>query len=184
MTEPQTIPDPQVDLTEEVFEDYFGFEDIKTFVLPKSNPKAKDQFIYFRVMNEGDRSKFQSKVNRDITVVRQTGDAKIGADPAAERLALLEASVTGWTLKRRTRDGSGWEDAPFSIGSKGDLFEQWLQKADPKLVDALEMEIRKANPWMQADMTVEDINKEIDRLVELREGIEKRDAGEDSSSGK
>lgn len=180
MTESLTnaLPDEAPDLNDEVYEDYFGFDEQKTFTLPDGK-----QHIYFKVMSEGDRARFQSSVNRDITVARQTGDAKISADPAAERHALLSASVTGWSLKRKNNRGE-WEDAPFSTGNKGSEFEKWLAKANPKLVDDLEFAIRKANPWMQADMSVEDIDKEIDRLVELKVQVQEREKGEGSSSDK
>lgn len=151
---------------EQVYEDYFGFDENKTWFFPD-----KKQYIIFKVMSEGDKAKFQRETNRDITLQRSTGDAKIKADPASERWALLDASVIDWHV---FRDG---QPVPFTKGSPGATFNQWLSKANPRLVEDLEFEIRKANPWLQADMTLEDVDKEMDRLRELREEIVKRESG-------
>ena len=158
---------------EQVFEDYWGFDDTNLWYFPDGK-----QYIQYKVMTEGDKAKFQRATNRDITLSRTSGDAKIKADPASERWALLEASVVGWNVYRNN------QPVPFSIGSPGANFEQWLDKANPKLVEDLEFAIRKANPWLQADMSVEDIDREMDRLRELRDEVQKRDAAKVSSSGK
>lgn len=155
------------------YDDYWGFDERQQWFFPDGK-----QFIEFKIMNEGDRSRYQKLVNRDIAVSRATGDAKIKLDQAEERKALLESSVTGWNLYRQ---GS---PVPFAIGSPGATFEQWLAAANPKLVDDLEFAIRKANPWLQAEMSVEEIDKEMDRLRELREQAVKREMGEASSSSK
>jgi hypothetical protein len=173
-----------VDLTETIYEDYFGFEETRVWYLPDGK-----QFIQFKVMDEGKKSAFQSSTNRDITVERNSGDARIKADPASERHALLEQSVIGWHMLRPKKDAqrpfreSDMEPVPFS-GSKGGTFMQWVRSANPKLIEDLEFEIRKANPWLQAEMNVEEIDKEIDRLVELREARVKADAAKGSSSDK
>lgn len=166
-----------VDVEVEVYEDYFGFGEEEKWFFPD-----KKQFITFQVMNEGQRKEFQSKTNKELRFNRASGDALVKADAAEERHALIISSATGWNLKRRR--GSSFEDVPFSKGSKGATLEQWLVVANPKLVDDLEFAIRKANPWMQADMTVEEIDKEIDRFKELREQALERERGEGSSSSK
>jgi len=151
----------------EIHEDYFGFDSTEKWYFPDGK-----QFIEFRVMNEGDRVKFQTLTRNDVRFNRRTEEASLRADPAKERHALLEASVVGWHVFR------AGQPVPFSIGSPGATFEQWLNNANPKLVDELEFAIRKANPWMQADMTVEEIDKEMDRLRELREQVAARERGE------
>ena len=161
----------------EEYVDYFGFGEGNEFTLPDGKQK-----IFFKVMNEGERKKFQQLTNRDIRFNQATRDAHLKADPASERWALIENSVTGWTLKRRTN--RGWEDAPFSSGSPGSELTRWLEKANPKIVDDLEFAIRMANPWMQQDMSVEEIDKEFERLVELRKQAVERERGESDSSGK
>lgn len=163
---------------EEIYEDYFGFGDTQTFTLPDGK-----QQIFFKVMNEGERREFQKKTNKDIRFNKASGDASIKADQAQERYELIMTSVTGWSMKRRQADGS-FNDVPFSGTTPGSTLAQWLQVANPKIVDDLEFAIRKANPWMQADMTVEDIDKEIERLSELREQALEREKGEGVSSSK
>lgn len=161
----------------EVYEDYFGFGETEKWFFPD-----KKQYIEFQVMNEGQRREFQKKTNRDITFNRASNDAKIKADPAEERHALITTSVTGWNLRRRT--SKGLEEVRFSKGSPGAELEKFLAVANPKLVDDLEFAIRKANPWMQAEMSVEEIDKEMARLNDLREQVLEREKGEGSSSSK
>lgn len=161
-----------------VYEDYYGFEDTKQWFFPD-----KKQYIEFKRMNEGERAKFQKMTTRDVTVVRGSGDAKVRVDPATERHELIVQSVVGWHLVRRNSRNQ-FEPVAFSKGSPGAELEKWLQVANPVLVDELEREIRKANPWLTSEMSVEDIDKEMDRLRELREEVEQRERGEGSSSSK
>lgn len=149
--------------------DYFGFAQEESYTLPDGR-----QQIFFRKMNEGDRFAYQKKTSKDIKFNRATNDAAVRNDVAEERHELIMTSVTGWSLMRNT--GAGWEPVPFSKGSGNSTLNSWLKVADPKIVDELEIEIRTANPWMQADMTVEEIDKEIDRLTVLRKEVEERDA--------
>lgn len=161
------------------YEDYFGFEETEKWYFPDGK-----QYIEYQRMNEGARARFQQKTTKDITVMRQTGDAKMKVDPATERYELMAASVKGWNLMRREGRSGEFMPVPFSIGSPGANFEQWYNSANPKLVDDLEVAIRKANPWLNADMTIEDIEKEEDRLRELKEEIRARERGESSSAAK
>lgn len=161
----------------EMYDDYFGWGDDKEFVLPDGRQK-----IYFKVMNEGERRKFQQLTNRDIRFNQATRDAHLKADAAGERWALIESSVTGWTLKRHA--ARGWEDVPFSSGRQGTTLSQWLEKANPKIVDDLEFAIRMANPWMQNEMSLEEIDKEMERLTDLRKAAVEREKGKFDSSGK
>lgn len=162
----------------QVYEDYFGFGETKRWYFPDGK-----QFIEFQIMNEGQRREFQKKTNRDITFNRGTNDAKIKADPAEERFHLITTSVTGWNLRRRDNAGK-MSPVKFSKGSPGAELEKFLAVANPKLVDDLEFAIRTANPWMQAEMSVEDIDKEIAKLQDLREQAMEREKGEGSSSSK
>lgn len=153
------------------FEDYFGFEETGAYTLPDGK-----QQIFFSVMNEGAKTRFQQKINKDIHLNRATNDARIKTDPAGERKALIEESVVGWTLKVRNRQTGQWTDAAFSKGSAGSELNKWLDKANPKIVEALEDAIRKANPWLNGDMTVEQIDEEMQRLADLRvEVVKERD---------
>lgn len=151
-----------------VQQDYFGFGAEERYYFPDGVT-----YISFRIMNEGQRKKFQQGTSRDIKFNRATNDASIKADPAQERWQLITTSCTGWNLVRRNPARDTLE--PIMFNSK--LLEQWLEMADPKVVDDLEMAIRRANPWLQADMTVEEIDKELERLQDLRKEVQDRDKG-------
>lgn len=161
-----------------VYEDYFGFAETRTFYFPDGKT-----FITYEVMNEGAKAAFQKLTNRDITLERTTQNARIKVDPASERHQLIVQSATGWNLHRRNAKGA-MEPVPFSKGSPGAMLEQWLAVTNPKLVEDLELAIRRANPWLQADMTVEQVDEEMDRLRDLREELVKRDMEKTSSSSK
>lgn len=150
------------------FDNYWGVDEKVKHFLPDNK-----QYFVIKVMNEGARAMFQKNNNNDLTVSRG-GDAKIKVDPAKERHALIEASIVDWHIMK---DGVL---APFS----SNLFDDWLRKANPKLVDDMEFAIRKANPWLNANMTVEEIDKEIANLKDLRDDAAKRESGESSSATK
>lgn len=174
-------PDPEIAAIEQEapYEDYFGYEKTDQWFFPDGR-----QYISFQRMNEGARASFQKKTTKDITIVRGTQDAKMKVDPATERWELLSSSVKGWHLvKRHPRTGE-FTPVPFSIGSPGAEFEKWMSTADPDLIDSLEKAIRKANPWLRTDETLEDIDKEMDNLRERREEILARERGEGSSGSK
>src|SRR5687768_634318 len=106
-----------VQLEEEVYEDYYGFDTKEIFNLPDGK-----QYIEFQPMNEGAKSKFQKLTNKDVVVERSTGNARMKMDPASERHALITESVTNWKLMRRT--DKGWQPVPFSKGSPGAELEK------------------------------------------------------------
>lgn len=158
---------------EEVFTDYWGFSDTKNHYLPDGR-----QYFIIQRMNEGAKAKYQREIRSDITIQRSTGDAKMKADPATERHALLGACVVGWhILAKDPQTGLPYE-VPFSHSTGKQNFQSWLAGADPRLVESLEKECRKLNPWLLQEMTVADIDKEIENLKEMREAAEKREAGE------
>lgn len=168
MTETQVFEPDAV----QAFEDYWGTDDIRRHMLPDGK-----QYFEFRVMNEGDKAKFQKLTNQDLTIGRDN-TAKVRMDPAAERHTLIKTSVTNWNLYKAVNG------RPEPVGFSKQLLEKWLDTAPPKIVEDLEYAIRKANPWLQADMTVEEIDKEIERLEELRKTVKEREVGETSSANK
>lgn len=146
----------------EQFEDYWSFSQTERYVLPDGK-----QWIEFNIMNEGQKSSYQKKINRDIKINRKSGDASIKSDIADERHALIETSVVNWNMRQ------GGNNVAFSV----QMLRNWLNVANPRIVEALEFAIRKANPWLQGDMSIEDIDEEIQRLQELRIETEKREQG-------
>jgi len=164
------IPAPVV---HEEYEDYFGFAQQVAFTLPDGR-----QQIFFAVMNEGAKTRYQQKINKDIHINQQTRDSRIKIDPAGDRHALLDESIVGWSLKKRHPNSGEWLDVPFSKGSPGSELSKWLGVANPAVIEKLEDAIRKANPWMQDDMTAEQIDAEIDRLSDLKKQVIEKTAKE------
>lgn len=165
------VPMPDVSNEESQEVDYFGFEEHHEFLMPNGKQK-----IFFAAMNEGAKAEFQRLTSRDLRVQRSSGDALVKMDQAAERHALITKSVTGWTLRRKNPKGGQWEDAPFNSST----LKNFLEKADPKIIESLEQEIRKANSWLLDEMTVEEIDREIENLKSLREAAVKREEGKGS----
>jgi hypothetical protein len=157
-----------------VFEDYWGTDETYNYVLPDGH-----QFFTIQPMDEGAKQRFQKKTNKGIRMNQRSQEATIDVDPADERWTLIKESVVGWKLMQRAKDGT-WSEYPFSKQN----IERWLEKANPKIVQDLEFFIRTKNPWMQADMDLEQIDEEIDRLEQLRKQVVEQQAGEGSSANK
>lgn len=156
---------------ETIYEDYFGFESHHEFVLPDGKQK-----IFFTAMNEGAKTRYQQKINKDIHLNRANQDVRVKTDPAGERHELILASVNGWSLMKRDPRSGQFVPVTFSGERKGSELDKWLQVANPKIIEDLELAIRKANPWLTDDMTVEQVDEEIKRLEELRKELVERDA--------
>ena len=161
----QTIAEP---IVEQAPVDYFGFQADETYVLPDGK-----QTITFSIMNEGQKAKFQKMTSRDL-VIQRNQDARMKMDPANERHELIRSSVTGWNLYR------GGQPIPFTERNLKDF----LELADPRIIEGLEKAIRKANPWLLSEMKSEDIREEIKNLEEMLEVALERERGEVSSSSK
>lgn len=142
-----------VPVTEAVQVDYFDFEVTHTVQLPDGI-----SFIEHKEMTEGQRKKYLNSINRDVIVHRQTGDARMRMAPGDERHALLLTAISGWNLKR------AGQPLPFNEGN----LKKFLDAASPKVIDLIDKEVRKANAWLIQDMSVEDIEKEIATLEELK----------------
>lgn len=166
-----------VSQTEIVFVDYFGFEERRRWYFPD-----RVQYIEYKLLNEGDKVKYQSNTRSKVTIGRGSGDAAFEMDQGKERTELIMSSVVGWQMFKRSPETG----KPVSVPYRDHDFRRWLLTADPVLVQKLETEIRKANPWLlgDADQSVEEIDKEIVRLQELREAALDRAQGEASSSDK
>lgn len=143
---------------------YFGFQAREQFTFPDGIT-----YIEFEKMNEGSKRRFQDKTSRDLVVERQSGNARMSVLQGTERHELIKACVTDWNLI-----GPGGTPIAFTK----QLLDQWLSVADPMIVEDLEKAIRKANPWLLAEMTVADIDREIENLQEMREVAQRREEGE------
>lgn len=164
---------PEGELIERVQVDYFGFTDEREFVFPDGVSK-----IFFRAMNEGGKTRFQKAVQRDLTIEKTSGNARVRVDPGVERHELIKASVTGWNLVRRVRGELA--PLPFNLTNLNDF----LVYANPQVVEDLEKAIRKANPWLLAELEPEEIETQIEELQEALERARERKAGEEGSSSR
>jgi len=172
MTEAPIQPDAGA---EQIVADYWGTDEFFRYHFPDGleHTDPKHQYIECKVMNEGEKSKFQKLTNTDLTVNRDN-TAKVKVDPVAERHTLIKVSVVGWNMFK------GGEP----VGYSPQLVDKWLTVAPPKIVEELERKIRLSNPWMQAEMTLEGIDEELERLYELRKQVAERNAGEAGSANK
>lgn len=152
-----------------VIHDYFSFTRSDKFMLPDGI-----QWMQVEAMNEGAKAKFQKNTSRDVKLDRRDGSASMKVDSGGDRHALIIASVKDWNLFRQG------QMIPFSERNLREL----LTLGDPKLIDELEVFIRKMNPWMLEDLTANDIQEQIDELEELKKIALEREAGEVSSSSK
>lgn len=147
---------------ERVPADYFAFDKKLTVELPDGISK-----VYHKVLNEGQRRQFLNETQKDIRLQRATGDAIMRTALGEERHQLLKLAIVDWELYR------GGEKVPFTP----QMLDTFLQNANPRIVDIIEKEVRKANPWLLQEMSVEDIDKEIENLKEMREVALEREQG-------
>jgi hypothetical protein len=149
--------------------DYFGFQHTEKFYLP-------DGVSYFELqaLNEGQKAKFQKRTQRDMILEKGSGNAKFRIDPSTERHELIMAATVGWNL---TRGGQ-----PIQFGDRS--IRDFLELANPKIVESIEAKIRKMNPWLLSDMSVEEIDEQIKELEDMRKVAVEREAGEASSSNR
>lgn len=126
-------------------------------------PGQTTQYIEFSIMNEGMRKKFQQKTSRDVKISRKDQSAAVGFDPAGDRQELLLTTIVDWYII----DTQKGVPVPFSNNGPGGILAQWINRADPRMIDKLELAIREANPWMQDEMDSASIREEITRLEKL-----------------
>lgn len=154
-----------------VQQDYFGFGESHKVMLPDGA-----SYIEHQSLNEGGRRRYLNSVNREIRVQRQSGDMLMKMATGDELHVLLEEAITGWNL---TRNGA---PVTFSKGSKGSTLNLFLESASPQIVDLIVKDVRKHNPWLLADVTVEGIDEQIEELQEMRRKLLGEQEGNDTSS--
>lgn len=139
--------------TEPVAVDYFDFEEEFKVLLPDGI-----QYFTHKVLNEGARRKYERQSQRDVKLQRATNDVLFRAAPGEARAALLETCITGWYLVRNRKS------FPYSKTNVATVLEVF----PPKIIDIIHKDIMQKNPWLLADMTVEDIDRELETLQEQR----------------
>lgn len=144
------------------FDDYWGTDEKKQVFFPDGK-----QYIEIKLMTEGERAAFEKAQNQDLVVNRE-GDTRIKIDPGRARKALIKAAASDWFVIR------GGKPMKFSDAN----LNQFIDGANPRIIDKLEKEIRDFNEWLKNDLTVEEIDKEIEVLQREREAAVLRAAGE------
>ena len=150
------------------FDDYWGNDETVKHILPDGK-----QYFIIRPMNEGAKSKYQRMANQDV-IIDKHQNTRLKVNPADERHTLITQSVIDWNIYRKDKNSGQMEPYPFSEINLKD----WLTLAPPHIVERLEHAIRMANPWLQSEMTVDQIDEEIKRLNEMRDQVEREKAGE------
>lgn len=163
----QSMREEGIPTEEATPDDYFGFEESHRVMLPDGK-----SWVEHQTMNEGMRRNFLAKQNRKVTVQKATGNAIMDVQTGDERVALLSSVIVNWNLMRRDRNG---ELQPVMFNKQN--LTEFLDKAKPGLLDVIEKDVRKANPWLFGEATVEDIKSQIKELEEMLELKEKEAAG-------
>lgn len=150
--------------TEDVYEDYFGFEQTDRVDLPDGK-----SWVEFKVMDEGGRRQYLNAQNKKVTIRKGSGDAEMELAPGNDKYNLLKLTITNWNLRR----GPNREPVPFNKKA----LDEFLNGSNPRIIDLIHREVTLAHPWLLDQMTVEDIDQEIENLNKMREVVEKRESG-------
>lgn len=147
-------------------ESYFGTDIRHRYTFPDGAT-----WIEYKTLAEGDRRKYLRSTTKNVRVQKDSGDTLIPLDPGGQRVELLRVAVTDWNLV----DGNG-----DSVKFNNVNFEKFISGVNPKIAEEIEKVIRKENPWLNDQLTVEDIDEQMDQLQELRDELVARDEGKDS----
>lgn len=142
---------------------YFGFDETHRVMLDDGV-----SWVEHKVLNEGARRKYLNKVNRDIMLQRSTGNAIMRMQQGDEKHELLEQAIVNWNLV-----GAQGEPLVFNPNR----LQEFLSKANPVVIDAIEKDVRLKNPWLLTEISVEDIDKQIAELQEMRAKKVEEDEG-------
>src|SRR5690349_8957804 len=134
--------------TEETMQvDYFGFDETEHVFLPDGK-----SYVSISALNEGGRRQYLNRVNREVRVQKQTGDAVMQLANGDERMILLTQAITGWNLVRRNKSTGEIQPLKCDEGKIRDF----LTSASPTIIDIIDKAVRKQNPWLLNDVTLED----------------------------
>lgn len=151
---------------EKVQVDYFGFDETHKCFLPDGV-----SWVEHRTLNEGARRKYLNSVNRDVKFQKATGDAIMRIASGDEKANLLKSAIVGWNLKK------GGAALPFNART----LDEVLDKFPPHIIDIIHKDVQTHNPWLVGDVTLEDIDREIAELQELRQKKVDEEAGKAAS---
>ena len=166
----KAMQDAGVALEEHVQVDYFGFDEVFRVPLPDG-----ESWVEHQTLNEGARRKYMNRVNREVRL-QKSGDAFMKMATGDERHVLLEEAMVGWNLVRADKKTGETKPLTFNPTNRN----AFLESAPPGIVDLIEKDIRDKNPWLVGDVTIEDIDEQIEELQELREKKVQEDEGKES----
>lgn len=146
--------------------DYFGVDENYKVMLPDGA-----SFIEFKTMTEGGRVAYAKVLNRPIRIQKATQDAHFTPPSGEEKGALVAALAVGWNL----RNAAG--PVPFTSAN----MRKFLDGGNPKMIDGLYKELVKRNPILENEITVEDIDAEIESLQQRREALVAEQEGKETS---
>lgn len=129
------------------------------------------QYFEYVPMNHGMRTKYQAVTQTDIDIEKRTGNMRVKTNLGSDMNHLIDMSTVGWKIYRNN------EEVAFSKGSPGSNLHMFLAVASPSLVDKYIETLRKANPWLLGEQSVEDIDSQIRDLQKLREEVADRESG-------
>lgn len=147
---------------------YFGFDEILQAMFPDGVT-----YLEHRVLTEGKRTAYNKSLKRVVRVQNVTKDALMNTPTGEERAALMEVAVFDWNLI-----GPDRKPIPFNLNN----LRKFVENANPAIIDHLYKQIAEANPWLNSEVTVEDIDAEIANLQEMREKKVEEEAAKNGSS--
>jgi len=167
----QAMDDAGLATEESVQADYFGFEETENVALPDGK-----SYVTIQALNEGARRQYLNKVNREVKIAKQTGDAIMQLANGDERRILLTNAIVGWNLVSRNPKTGEMTPVPC----KEPKIYEWLEKANPVIIDIVDKAVRKQNPWLLNEMTIEDLENQIGELQEQLEQKRAEEEGKES----
>jgi len=163
----QAMRDAGVAANETVQVDYFGFEETENVFLPDGK-----SYVTIQALNEGGRRRYLNRVNREVKIAKQTGDAIMQLANGDERRILLAEAIVAWNLVRKNKTDGSLQPLVFNEGK----LNEFLTTGNPKVIDVIDKAVRAQNPWLMADVTLDDL---LQQREELDEQIEKKRAEEE-----
>ena len=139
--------------------DYFGFDLTERVGLPDGV-----SYVDIKALNEGERRKYLNDANREVKVQKRSGDAIMRLATGDERTNLLERAIVGWNFVSSNGKSGDLQPVAFSPAN----LKRFLEAADPRVIDHIEKRVREMNKWLVADISVEDIDAQIEDLQQLR----------------
>src|SRR4051794_34383011 len=142
--------------------DYFGTGVTERVMLPDNI-----QWIEVKAFSEGDRRRYLNEINKDIRVERQTGAAFLKNTAGQDRYELLKVAITDWYIFKKDKNGE-MREHPYNEHNVRDF----LNVGSPKIFEKVELKVRELNPWLMADLTVEQMEEQIEelnRLIEIKQ---------------